>query len=143
MTFLRRLAFMRIPSSWQPNDNCSSALESEDDSFLKVSGKVFTPALYEPSQYFFLKAFSPWESPADDFGERSGHWFGAVTWPVTHFLSSCPVLPGGECLPSLFCAQARGHRPCGPSSRSSLASPRRRHNSALLSFPQNLLSPWQ
>lgn len=72
----RGLAFRRIPSSRQPSDSCSSAPESEDDSFLKVSGKVFTPALYEPSQYFFLKAFSPWESLADDFGERSGHRLG-------------------------------------------------------------------
>lgn len=120
-----------------------SAPESEDDSFPKVSAKVLTPALYEPSQYFFLKAFSPWESPADDFGKRSHHRFGGVTWPVTHILSSCPVLPGGEGLPSSFCAQARGHWPRRPSSRNSLASSRKRHNRALLSFPQNLLSPWQ
>lgn len=73
---------------------------------LRFLEKYSTPALYEPSQYFFLKAFSPWESPANDFGEGPGHRFGGVTWPVTHFLSSCPVLPGRECLPSLFCAQA-------------------------------------
>lgn len=53
------LAFVGVPSSWQPNDGCSSTPEAEDDSFLEVSGKVFPRALYEPSQYFFLKAFSP------------------------------------------------------------------------------------
>lgn len=100
---------MRSLSSWRPNDSCSNAPESEDDSVLKVSGKVFTPALYTPRQYFFLlKAF--WESPADDFRGRSGHRFGGVTWPVTHTLSSSPVLPGRECLPSFF-VLCPGRRP--------------------------------